>query len=124
MPIDVDGHRVTSETTVARVGGYVLVIATVLPDAGLAIELHSTYVGHPQAKTLSTHLQLGIGVVAESRSAVHGNHAVDPLRAPSTCVFDHAMHLQDLLLSLGRKARIGLDDRTILAVESVDRRDA
>jgi hypothetical protein len=39
-------------------GGTVLTISTVLPQRDLAIELISTYVGHPHTRTIVTHLML------------------------------------------------------------------
>lgn len=40
-------------------GGMVLTLSSVLPDRGLAVELISTYVGHPNTHTIATHLMLG-----------------------------------------------------------------
>ena len=51
--------RSSSETTCTWAGPYVLVIATALPDHGLAVEVHSTFVGHEGVPTCVTHLTLG-----------------------------------------------------------------
>ena len=44
--VTLDGRLVSSETTCEWSGPYVLVIATTLPDPGLALEVHSIFVGH------------------------------------------------------------------------------
>ena len=50
-------------------GGMVLTISTVLPERDLAVELISTYVGHPHTRTIVTHLMLGPpGRTAQIRS--------------------------------------------------------
>jgi hypothetical protein len=54
-----DGEAVESVTHLVRSGAYVLVPQTVMPQSGLAVELHSTFVGHGAAPTHATHLLLG-----------------------------------------------------------------
>ena len=42
LDVTLDGRQADSETICTWAGPYVLVIATVLPEAGLAFEVHST----------------------------------------------------------------------------------
>ena len=59
LDVTLDGRRADSETTCTWAGPYVLVIATVLPELGLAVDVHSTFVGHEGVPTCATHLTLG-----------------------------------------------------------------
>src|SRR4029077_14644725 len=59
LAVTLDGRSLASETTCMWAGPYVLTIATTLPDRGLAVELHSTFVGHEGVPTCVTHLTLG-----------------------------------------------------------------
>jgi hypothetical protein len=49
LHITLDGQPERSETRVASAGPYALVLSSVLSDR--AVELHSTYLGHPGALT-------------------------------------------------------------------------
>ena len=59
VKLSLDGVRVQSETTYAWASPYVLSVHTVIPQPDLAIELHSTFTGHPGTPTAVTHLMLG-----------------------------------------------------------------
>ena len=60
LRVEVDaGDCETHSSYSYHAGGRVLSIATVLPERGLALELISTYVGHPDTGTTATHLTLG-----------------------------------------------------------------
>src|SRR5689334_12006772 len=62
-------------------GGMVLTISTVLPQRDLAVELISTYVGHPHTRTIVTHLMLGPpGRTAQIRSIQRPHEDLDPDR--------------------------------------------
>jgi hypothetical protein len=45
LPITLNGHPAESETTYTWAGPYILSLHTVLPQRGLALELHSTFIG-------------------------------------------------------------------------------
>ncbi len=119
LPIDVDGRRAASETRIVRNGAYVLSISTVLPVRGLALELHSSYVGHPASETLSTHLLLGADLPCpQTIGDSHDAGQLDVLGHPRDCLYDHAMRLQELLRSLGHEACIHITSRSIQATEA------
>jgi hypothetical protein len=59
VKLSLDGVRVQSETTYAWASPYVLSVHTVIPQPDLAIELHSTFTGHPGTPSAVTHLTLG-----------------------------------------------------------------
>ncbi|MGE4226680.1 MAG: hypothetical protein AB7I23_25330 [Vicinamibacterales bacterium] len=119
LPIDVDGRRVGSETTVTRHGGYVVAISTVIPERPFAVELHSTYVGHPDGDTISTELVLALAL-DEPRSDTRRHHSpdMDVLGKPRNCLYDHAMQLQEFLAgALAHDARIHVGAGAIAALE-------
>jgi len=97
-----DGERLESTTRLVRSGPYVLVLQTVLPQTGLAVELHSTFVGHAAVRTRATHLLLGpVGqppsvVTREDESGI-----IDPVERPDSCVYAHCHELIELLAERG-----------------------
>lgn len=120
LPIDIDDTPVAAETRVARAGAYVLVLSTVLPDRPLALELHSTYLGHPDHETLSTHLTLAADLdVPTTVGAVHDVATLDVLRQPRSCLYDHAMRLQELVERLGHTAAVHITASTITQTETL-----
>jgi hypothetical protein len=59
LELVVDGIRAESETTCTWAGAHVLTVHTAIPGADLALELHSTFVGHSGVQTHVVHLTLG-----------------------------------------------------------------
>ena len=97
-----DGMAFESVTDVARLGPYVLALQTVMPQGGLAVELHSTFVGHAAVRTQATHLLLG--PVGQPPSVITRDDAsgiVDPVNRPDSCVYAHCHELIDLLGARG-----------------------
>jgi hypothetical protein len=104
LEIDVDGRRCESHSTYRwSGGGTVLTISTVLPDRGLALELISTYVGHPRTNTIAVHLLLGPGGEDPALQTMrHCHEELDPIEQPRTCAYDHVHELVDALQDAGR----------------------
>jgi hypothetical protein len=99
----------------------VLTISTVLPERGLALELISTYVGHPHTGTLATHLLLGpVGHPAEIHTSEHEHEHLDPVERPRACAYDHAHQLIDTLRAIGREASVQLDELSFAELERVE----
>jgi hypothetical protein len=97
-----DGAPVESVTHLLRSGPYVLAIQTVLPQRGLAVELHSTFVGHGAVRTQATHLLLGpVGQPACVVTREDGLGIVDPVKQPNSCVYAHCHELIALLAERG-----------------------
>lgn len=102
-------------------GGMVLTFSTVLPERGLALEVISTYVGHPHTVTMATHLLLGpVGHAAEIRTREHLHEHLDPVENPRACAYDHAEHLIESLQALGRDASVRLDESSFVQLERVE----
>jgi hypothetical protein len=97
-----DGEPVESVTDLVRSGPYVLVLQTVMPQPGLAIELHSTFVGHGAVRTHATHLLLGpVGQPARVITRADASGIVDPVNRPDSCVYAHCHELIGLLADRG-----------------------
>jgi hypothetical protein len=105
LELRLDGQPVESETTCTWAGAYVLVVHTVIPRADLALELHSTFVGHPGVETHVDHLVLGPpGRAPELSSADHDE--LDPMLSPRGCVYEHAGRLIEVLDELGYRGAV------------------
>jgi hypothetical protein len=97
-----DNEPVESLTHLARSGPYVLVLQTVMPQRGLAIELHSTFVGHNAVRTHATHLLLGpVGHSPRVITRDDASGIIDPANRPDSCVYAHCHELIDLLAERG-----------------------
>jgi hypothetical protein len=114
LHIEVNGKPAPSETTATSVGAYVLVIATVLADQ--AIDLYSTYAGHPHTNTIASHLLLAHGAY-EAIAEEHEHDQLPVVHARRRCLYDHLHQLQDLLKTLGMQANIPVENAAIHAVE-------
>lgn len=117
LDLTVDGGEVESETTFTWAGAHVLTVHTVIPRADLALELHSTFVGHHNVRTRAVHLALGPpGRAAELTSSDHDR--LDPMLAPRGCVYEHAQRLIETLDVLGHRAAVDVSgDRAFEQLE-------
>ena len=91
VKLSLDGVRVQSETTYAWASPYVLSVHTVIPQPDLAIELHSTFTGHPGTPTAVTHLTLG--PPGHAPVLAHDEQPREDLLVGDGCVYEHAMQL-------------------------------
>ena len=97
-----DGEPVESTTLLVRVGPYVLVLQTVMPQSGLALELHSTFVGHNGVSTHANHLLLGpVGHPPRVIARDDDWRVIDPVSRPDSCVYAHCHELIGLLAERG-----------------------
>lgn len=100
-------------------GGVVLTVSTVLPDRGLAVELISTYVGHPHTRTIVTHLMLGpVDHLADIHTAEH--ERLNPAESARECAYDHAHELIEALRAAGCQASVQLDELSFAELERVE----
>jgi hypothetical protein len=105
LEIRIQGSVVESETTCMWAGPYVLALATTLPSPELAIEIHSSFVGHHGVPTCSTHLTLGpadAGPVISTTT--HEDMALDPVINSRQCVYEHWNIVLEQLAALGYTA--------------------
>jgi hypothetical protein len=122
LSITLDGRPVSSETVCEWSSAYVLVIATTLPDPGLAIEVYSTFVGHPGVDTCVTHLRLGpVGEDPVASTAVHGHDYLNPKTKPRECAYEHMEILVEALNDLAYEVAIVMPEDAFRELERVDR---
>lgn len=106
LKLSLEGARVQSETTYLWAGPYVLSVHTVIPQPDLAIELHSTFTGHPGTPTAVAHLILG--PPAHTPVLTCAEQPREDLCPGDGCVYEHAMRLVELLRDLGREPSMDL----------------
>jgi hypothetical protein len=105
----IDGAPTSSETTCTWAGAHVVTIHTVVPRADLAIELHSTFVGHPGVPTHAVHLRLGPpGRQPAIVAAEIGDPHVEPTYAPRACAYEHAQRLIEVFAEFGHEAAVNV----------------
>ena len=122
LQIKLDGRPADSETSCMWAGPYVLVIATTLPGAGLAAEVHSTFVAHAGVPTCATHLALGpVGYAPITITAEHEHADLDPVANVRQCVYQHAEILIETLSGLGYEVGIGVTDTAFDELERIER---
>jgi hypothetical protein len=85
----------------------VLVLQTVMSQSGLAVEPHSTFVGHGAVPTQATHLLLGpVGRPPRVVTREDASGIVDPVNRPDSCVYAHCHELIDLLAERGLRVMV------------------
>ena len=109
LELRIDGEPALSETTYTWAGAHVLTVHTVVPRADLALELHSTFVGHPGVPTHVVHLRLGPpGYEPSIVAAETGNPQMEPTYAPRACAYEHAQRLLEVLADLGHRGAVNV----------------
>jgi hypothetical protein len=121
LSITLDGRSASSETVCEWSGAYVLVIATTLPDPGLAIEVYSSFVGHPGVDTCVTHLKLGpVGKDSAASTAVHDHDYLNPVAKARECAYEHMEILAEALNELSCEVAIVMPDGAFSELERVE----
>ena len=122
LQLTLDSEPAASETRFTWAGPYILCLHTVIPQGGLALELHSAFVGHEGIDTHATHLLLGPPGQPPAVSVNRHEHEnVDPTFEPRTCVYEHAQHLIEALQNLGWHASVNVpDERAFGELEHVN----
>jgi hypothetical protein len=107
LNLAIDGEPVECQTTCTWAGAHVLTVHTAIPRPDLALELHSTFVGHAGVPTHVVHLRLGPpGRSPSITAADHDEDHLDPTYAPRTCAYEHAQRLLEVLADLGYGATV------------------
>jgi hypothetical protein len=121
LDVTLDGRSVSSETTCKWAGPYVLAVATVLPDQGLAFELHSVFVGQRGVPTSVSHLILGpVGFSPFTIRAEHEHAELNPMSKARECVYEHAAIMLETLTSLDYEVGIAVSDHAFVEMERVE----
>jgi hypothetical protein len=113
VAITLGDRPVTSSTRLTELGGYHLVLSTVLLDRALPIELHSSYLGHYRTVTVATHLTLAPGT-ADTQVVEHAHDQLPVTHARERCVLDHLQVLVELAAEHGHVLAVHLPDRALV----------
>lgn len=115
--IRVDGERLAAASYLAYAGAYQLTLMTTVLD--LALELHSSYLGHPDAaETVASHLELRPERIPETWSERHFAGDLPVADDRQRCLYDHLAQLQQCVGSAtGAEVTIDVADA---AIETVD----
>ena len=104
--LTVDGQAVECRSWLGYAGAYQLTLWTVVSE--LALELHSSYLGHPDGETAIAHLALQPGqppaVTSEQRPGV----ALPVRDARRLCLYDHLEALRHLVAEHAQ-ASVGIE---------------
>jgi hypothetical protein len=111
---------VESETVCNWPSPYLLAIATTLPAQGLALEVHSAFVGHAGVTTSAVHLVLGpVGDGPITLTDEHDHEALDPQIRVRECAYEHINVLLEVLKDLYPDARAEIPDDAFGELERV-----
>jgi len=113
----VDGRQLPCTTELAYSGAYQLTISTVVPE--LAVELHSTYLGHPDGESAISHLQLQPGAKPMTTTELQPGRALPVREHRRLCLYDHLAALRQLVTdaSGGRTATVDVADNALALVD-------
>jgi hypothetical protein len=112
----VDGRPIGCQTRLAYAGAYQLTIRTVLPE--LALELHSSYLGHPDGQTAVSHLQLRPGQAPHTVTDQRPGATLPVREARRLCLYDHLAALRELVAEqAGQPATVEVADQTLDRVD-------
>jgi hypothetical protein len=110
--------RVPAHTFLTYAGAHQLTLCTALPSLGL--ELHSSYLGHPDApETIASHLQLAPDQTPLAWAESHFAGALPVAHDRRRCLYDHALELQRLVGDTrGGEIRVELPDAALELVDT------
>ena len=94
--LTVDGRLLGCTTSLAYAGAYQLTLSTVVPE--LAVELHSSYLGHPDGETAVSHLQLRPGERPTTVAELEPGRSLPVREARRLCLYDHLAVLREVVV--------------------------
>jgi len=122
LEIKLDGHQAGSETSCLWAGPNLFTVVTKLPEADLAVEVHSTFVGHAGVPTCATHLVLGpVGYAPTTITAEHEHASLDRAGDARQFVYEHAQILIEILGDLGYTLGIDVPENAFAELERLER---
>jgi hypothetical protein len=112
----VNGRRLPCTTELAYFGAYQLTISTIVPE--LAVELHSSYLGHPEGDSAIAHLQLQPGERPTTVTELQPGHALPVREHRRLCLYDHLAALRQLVTDAsGGTATVDVADNALALVD-------
>lgn len=118
--LSIAGRPVNCSTLLDYAGAYQLTLSSTVED--LAIELHSCYLGHPNAPTtVASHLRLAPGHAPRVITVEHPGRDLPVRDRRARCLLDHLHELSALLTdtAAGTEVLVDVDDRALQLVEHV-----
>jgi hypothetical protein len=116
LRLSIDGHGLECKSWLAYAGAYQLTIWTIVSE--LALELHSSYLGHPDGDTAIAHLQLQPGDRPAIASEQRPGNRLPVREARRLCLYDHLVVLRQLVADhTAGSVRVEVPDQ---ALELVD----
>jgi hypothetical protein len=116
LRLAVDGRQLDCTTQLAYLGAYQLTISTIVP--ALAVELHSSYLGHPDGEIVIGHLQLRPGSSPVTVNEVQPGHTMPVREGRRLCLYDHLAVLRQLAADAGGgTATVDVADRALALVD-------
>jgi hypothetical protein len=114
----VAGRPLACSTLLGYAGAYQLTLSSTLAD--LAVELHSSYLGHPAAdRTAAAHLRLRPRHAPRVWLVEHEPSTLPVRDARRRCLLDHLAELRALVATItAQEVRVDVDDA---ALERLDR---
>jgi hypothetical protein len=121
LVVRLDEHEtVESETVCGWASPYVLTIATTLSESGLALDVHSTFIGHSGVPTHAVHLILGPpGESPLTLTDVYEHEELDPQIRVRECAYEHVQVLLEVLKQLHPEAGADIPDDAFGQLERV-----
>lgn len=114
--VRVDGHRVGASSRLGYAGAYQLTLSSVVPSLG--VELHSSYLGHPDSDTAVSHLQLGADTMPYTHAELVPYSHLPVAEERRGCLYHHLAELQRVLEQDGaRQVAIEFADEAIEILE-------
>jgi hypothetical protein len=111
--LTLDAQPVASATRLTEPGGYHVSLSTVVVSPGLPLEVHSSYLGHPDTLTRATHLTIA-PAHANTHMVEHDHTQLPVTHARERCLLDHLQVLVELASEFGQTLRVELPDRVLL----------
>jgi hypothetical protein len=112
----IDGRQLACMTELAYIGAYQLTISTIVPE--LAVELHSSYLGHPDGESAIAHLQLQPGERPTTVTEVQSGQALPVREHRRLCLYDHLAALRKLVTDASsRTATVDIADNALALVD-------
>lgn len=114
--LTVDGRPLDCTTGLAYAGAYQLTLSTVVP--ALAVELHSSYLGHPDGETAVSHLQLRPGEPPATVAELEPGRSLPVREGRRLCLYDHLAALRELLADeAGAQVSVEVAERALDLVD-------
>ena len=114
--LTVDGRPLDCTTDLSYAGAYQLTLSTVVPE--LAVELHSSYLGHPDGETAVSHLRLRPGDSPATVAELEPGGSLPVREARRLCLYDHLAVLRDLVADeAGAQVGVEVGERALDLVD-------